>query len=65
MAPLEQIKITAADLQAAGQEVQDRHLDPKTSVEITRSGNGGTILTWHTNGTTGATIYDGKVIPSK
>jgi hypothetical protein len=58
MATLEQIKISAADLRAASQAVQ--HLDPTISVEITR-GNGMTVLAW---GTAGATIYDGKIVPT-
>jgi hypothetical protein len=57
---IERITLNADDMRAAGEAVQ--HLDPKASVEIARSGNGGTILTWHTNGTTGAVIYEGRII---
>ncbi len=56
---IEQITLNADDIQAAGTAVQ--HLEPKDPVEITR-GNGMTVLTWHTNGTTGATIHDGQIV---
>jgi hypothetical protein len=62
MATLEQIKITAADLQAAGQATQEKNVDPTVLVEVTRGENGMTIVMWHTNGTTGVMIHDGKIV---
>jgi hypothetical protein len=59
MAPLEQIRITARDLRAASQAVQT--LDPTTPIEITRD-TAGAILTWPSNGTTGAVIHDGQIV---
>ena len=59
MAPLEQIRITARDLRAAGQAVQ--HLNPTMLVEVTRN-TSGAILTWQSNGTTGVVIYHGTVV---
>jgi hypothetical protein len=59
VAPLEQIRITAGDLRAAGEAVQD--LDSATLVEVTRD-TGGAILTWASNGTTGVVIHHGKIV---
>jgi hypothetical protein len=59
---LEQIRITAADLQAASQATQEQNVDPSVLVEVTRGQNGMTIVMWHTNGTTGAMIHNGKIV---